>query len=96
MDFAGFDWDEGNWPKCAKHGVSREEIESMFAHDPGVYADPDHSMSEQRLRAIGPTRSGRMALVAFTLRTIEGGVRIRPVSARYMHAKEIRRYGFDT
>jgi len=27
MKIAGFDWDDGNWPKCGKHGVSRTEIE---------------------------------------------------------------------
>ncbi|TBN45900.1 BrnT family toxin, partial [Paracoccus sediminis] len=25
MKIAGFDWDDGNWPKCGKHGVSRAE-----------------------------------------------------------------------
>jgi len=30
MEIAGFDWDSGNWPKCGKHGVSREEIERLF------------------------------------------------------------------
>ena len=31
MRFLGFEWDEGNWPKCGKHGVTREEIELLFA-----------------------------------------------------------------
>jgi uncharacterized DUF497 family protein len=30
MKIAGFYWDSGNWPKCGKHGVSREEIERLF------------------------------------------------------------------
>jgi uncharacterized DUF497 family protein len=25
----GFQWDDGNWPKCAKHGVSKAEIEEV-------------------------------------------------------------------
>ena len=29
MKIIGFDWDDGNWPKCGKHGVSREEIEQV-------------------------------------------------------------------
>jgi hypothetical protein len=30
MEISGFDWDSGNWPKCGKHGVSREQIERLF------------------------------------------------------------------
>jgi uncharacterized protein len=96
MQFSGFDWDEGNWPKCGKHGVSKDEIESVFENDPGIYEDVDHSGDEQRLRAIGPTYEGRMILAAFTIRALDEESFIRPVSARYMHQKEIRRYELDT
>ena len=89
---AGFDWDEGNRGKCRKHGVSIREIEAVFHAAPGVYADPDHSLEEQRLRAIGRTVRGRTVLVVFTLRTIGGQAFIRPISARYMHAREVMRY----
>ena len=34
--FDGFDWDDGNWPKCARHGLSKEEIESVFEGDPYI------------------------------------------------------------
>jgi uncharacterized protein len=88
----GFEWDKGNWPKCGKHGVSQEEIETLFRDGPAVYADPDHSLEEQRLRAIGPTRAGRWILVAFTLRQHAGETIIRPVSARYMHKREVDHY----
>lgn len=30
----GFDWDEGNREKCAKHGVTIEEIERIFDDSP--------------------------------------------------------------
>lgn len=96
MQFDGFDWDDGNWPKCAKHGLSKDEIESVFEFDPGIYLDPDHSSSEQRFRAIGMTAQGRMVLIAFTMRTFEGFTKLRPVSARYMHKKEVTRYDIDT
>ena len=33
MRIDGFDWDDGNWPKCAKHGLTKEDIESVFATD---------------------------------------------------------------
>jgi uncharacterized DUF497 family protein len=90
---SGFDWDQGNREKCQKHGVSIAEIEAVFQGTPSVYADPDHSIDEQRLRAIGRTDQGRYVLVALTFRRIGGATFIRPISARYMHRKEIDRYG---
>ena len=88
----GFDWDEGNRAKCQKHGVSILEIESLFAHNPLVAPDPKHSVDEDRLIAIGRTRPGRPVFVAFTIRTKNQRRFIRPVTARYMHAKEIAAY----
>ena len=67
---AGFEWDEGNWPKCGKHGVARTQIQSLFAQSPAVYPDPAHSTAEERFLAIGPSGDdGRFLFVAFTLRT---------------------------
>lgn len=93
FEYIGFEWDEGNRVKCAKHGVSREEIEYVFASDP-VLLLPDiaHSDSEERLIVIGMTAAGRHIFVAFTLGEGPQGILIRPVSARYMHRKEIDRY----
>lgn len=88
----GFDWDDGNWPKCGKHGVSKTEIEYVFHNRPGIYAHPSHSIEEQRLRAIGKNEAGKSIYIAFTLREKSGAVVIRPISARYMHQKEINRY----
>lgn len=87
---AGFDWDDGNWPKCGKHGLSKLEIESVFELSPSLYADP--ATLEARWRAIGVSNEGRYVFLAFTLRQIGGRTLIRPISARYMHDKEIRRY----
>lgn len=90
MKFSGFDWDNGNWPKCGKHGVSRQEIEEVLAGEPAVLADPHPR--EPRLRAIGKTRSGRYVFLAFVLRAIHGKTLIRPISARFMHKKEVIQY----
>jgi len=90
MRIAGFDWDAGNWPKCGKHGVSREEIEQVLTGDPAVKADP--STDETRMRAIGKTAAGRHIFMAFTLRKIAGQTWLRPISARYMHQKEVDHY----
>lgn len=88
----GFEWDEGNWPKCGKHGVPRDEIEALFENGPAVYPDPAHSQSEERMLAIGETASGRFMLVAFTLRRRSDEALIRPISARYMRRKEVEHY----
>ena len=86
----GFDWDGGNWPKCARHGLSKAEIESVFHHSPAVFTDP--TQSEQRLRAIGVSDRQRYVFVVFTFRELEDGTYVRPISARHMHKKEIDRY----
>ena len=83
-----FDWDEGNSAKCRKHGMTQAEIEGFFGLGPRVAPDPKHSAAEQRSIAVGRTPAGRAAFVAFCWR----GRKIRPVSARYMHANEVRRY----
>jgi uncharacterized protein len=89
---SGFDWDDGNRAKCEKHGVSIAEIEALFAGGPHIAPDPKHSADEDRLIAVGKTNAGRPLFVAFTLRTTNGRRLIRPVTARYMHAREIAAY----
>lgn len=92
LQVGGFDWDEGNRAKCEKHGLSIMEIEDLFAHDLRIAPDPRHSRDEDRLIAVGRTSTGRPAFVAFTIRTKNKLRLIRPVTARYMDAKEIAAY----
>ena len=87
----GFDWDDGNRAKCQKHGVSIPEIEALFMNAPRIAPDPKHSDDEDRMIAVGRTNAGRPVFVAFTIRTKNRRL-IRPVTARYMHAKEIAAY----
>lgn len=89
---ACFDWDEGNRAKCQKHGVTIEEIESVFADEPAIGPDAAHSTAETRFIAIGRASSGRHVFLAFTWRERDGVQLIRPISARYMHAKEVQHY----
>ena len=89
---AGFNWDGGNREKCGKHGVSAGEIEALFRRPIALLPDPAHSLAEARIRAVGKTRGGRYVFLVFTLRRRDGGTWIRPISARYMHRKEIERY----
>ncbi len=90
MKIAKFDWDESNWPKCGKHGVSREGIEQVLLGKPSVMPDPHPK--EPRMRAIGKTDTGRYVFLVFMLRKIDGQTVLRPISARFMHQKEIDHY----
>ncbi|MDR2244039.1 MAG: BrnT family toxin [Burkholderiales bacterium] len=94
MKIAGFDWDSGNWPKCGKHGVSREEIEQVLLGEPTVMADPHPD--EPRMRAIGKTLVGRYVFLVFMLRNVGGLTKLRPISARYMRQKEVNHYENQT
>lgn len=93
MQIDGFDWDGGNWPKCGKHGVSQEEIESLFLSGAArVAPDLRHSTpTEIRHIAVGAV-GGRVLFVAFTLRARK----LRPISARYMHEQERLAYEEST
>jgi uncharacterized protein len=88
----GFDWDAGNSEKCQKQGVTVAEIESIFISSPQITTDLRHSLAEIPARAVGQTSSGRHIFVAYTLRQRDGRRLIRPISARYMHRKEVKRY----
>ncbi|MBF0192459.1 MAG: BrnT family toxin [Magnetococcales bacterium] len=88
----GFEWDRGNRDKCQKHGVSLSEIEFAFHGTMKFFPDIVHSVHEIRYIAVGDTREGRKLFVCFTLRKRAGETYIRPVSARYMHQKEVESY----
>ena len=92
VKFSGFDWEDGNREKCQKHGVSIDEIESLFLRQPRSAPDVKHSGAEDRFIAVGRTIKKRPLFVAFTFRISAMGVLIRPISARYMHGKEIEGY----
>jgi uncharacterized protein len=87
---AGFEWDAGNWPKCGKHGVSRAEIESVITAARFMVDDP--SPHEPRYRTAGRAPTGRHVFVVFAYRERGASVYVRPISARYMHRKEIESY----
>jgi uncharacterized protein len=75
-----FEWDESKATlNFRKHGVSFEEAASVFS-DPLAYtfADPDHSLGEERLLTFGYSRTGRLLAVIHS----ERGRAIRVISAR--------------
>ena len=91
--YEGFDWDEGNVEKCRSHGVSIEEIENALVSKAlMIVRDGKHSKIERRYVAIGRTGKGRDLFVGFTFRIVAGRKLLRPITARYMHRKEVERY----
>jgi hypothetical protein len=92
MQIAGFHWDEDNRVKCQKHGVSITEIEFVLSRDFAISPDEAHSETECRFQAIGKTEGEKYLFIIFTLRQQEGDTLIRPISARYMHKKEVDAY----
>lgn len=75
-----FEWDESKAAlNLRKHGVSFEEAASVFS-DPLAYtfADPDHSLGEERLLTFGHSRTSRLLAVIHS----ERGRAIRIISAR--------------
>ncbi len=85
--FEEFEWDSGNARKNEKRGVSQQQAEQVFLHQPLLLLeDTRHSGTEPRFHALGRSSDGRLLHVSFTIRG--AGTRIRVTSARPMHAKE--------
>ncbi len=84
---SGFDWNDGNSLKNAKHSVSMAESEQVFFNAPLLLlTDVKHSQQELRFHALGKTDADRLLHITFTLR--DQGKNIRVISARDMHRKE--------
>ena len=86
MKLAGFDWDSGNLSKCLEHGVALGQIEALFAGD--VYVVRDAVVAGERRTIAFGAGAGRWIFCVFTWR----GEKVRPVSVRFMHDKEVKRY----
>ncbi len=78
--------------KCTEHGVSVDEIETLFRGTIVLLPDETHAVTETRFRAIGTTGGGRYVFVVFTIRASARSLSIRPISARYMHPREVESY----
>lgn len=73
--------------------MSIEEIEGVFSRAVVILPDKENPHGEPRLKAIGKTPGGRRAFVVFTWRAERGGsAMLRPISARFMHRKEVESY----
>ena len=89
-----FEWDGRKAAvNRAKHGVSFEEAATVFA-DPDALDGPDlgHSAVESRFLRLGGAVTGRVLIVAYTVRRREDGESIRIISARRASRKERAAY----
>ena len=85
-----FEWD----PKKAeankrKHGIKFHEAATVFGDPLAItFADPDHSLEEDRYLTIGMTRFNQMIVVSHASR----GEKFRIISARLMTRQERKIY----
>jgi uncharacterized DUF497 family protein len=82
-----FDWNQANLEHIARHEVTSQEIEQVFANGPRDlgYKDVD---GEGRYTVIGHTDVLRVLLVVWTIRNES----VRPITARQVMAKTRDRY----
>ncbi|HEX5037559.1 MAG TPA: BrnT family toxin [bacterium] len=84
IEIRGFDWDDANLRKLAKHRVSQEEAEEIFYLAPLIDEGAYEKAGERRFRCLGMTSVGRLLAAFFTVRR---GL-IRNISIRPMRKKE--------
>src|SRR3989304_6464823 len=85
-----FEWDKGNLDETyEKQGTTPKETEEIFVSEE-LYVLPDvkHSQKEKRYIALGKTQENKRLLVVFVIRK----EKIRIISARRMHKKELQKY----
>jgi uncharacterized DUF497 family protein len=89
-----FEWDTRKAAlNRTKHGVSFEEAATVFG-DPDALDGPDlqHSERESRFLRLGRAATGRLLIVAYTIRRRDDGESIRIISARWASRKERAAY----
>jgi hypothetical protein len=85
-----FEWDpEKASSNVRKHGVTFHEAATVFGDPLAItFADPDHSMDENRYLTFGISRFDRLLVVSHT----ERRGRVRIINARLMTRQERRIY----
>jgi len=82
-----FHWDAANIRHIARHGVTTEEGEQVFANDPMIVGRQDYP-EEERSLCFGRTNGGKFLTVIYT----ERKGRIRVVTAYRMTRAQQRMY----
>ena len=85
-----FEWDTRKAAaNRTKHGVSFQEAATVFGdHDALDGPDLRHSVAESRSLRLGRAPTGRLLVVAYTVRRRDDGESIRIISARRASRKE--------
>ena len=85
-----FEWNKWNLDKSyVKHGITPKEAEEVFINEgSNVIPDIKHSQKEDRFIILGKSTDRKNLFVVFTMR----GSKVRIVSARRMHKKEVEKY----
>ena len=88
-DSEAFEWDPGNQANNLKHGLTPEDMESVF-WQPYVFAGRivEPAYSEWRGLILGQTSQARLVAMIFTRR----GQKVRVISCRSMRPAERRLY----
>jgi uncharacterized DUF497 family protein len=89
-----FEWDTRKAAaNHTKHGVSFHEAATVFA-DPRALDGEDmrHSRQESRFLRLGRASTGRVLIVAYTVRRQDRGETIRIISARQASRRERAAY----
>jgi uncharacterized DUF497 family protein len=89
-----FEWDPSKAAtNLRKHGVAFGEAATVFA-DPNALDGPDlpHSAQEARFLRLGRSLTGRVLMVAYTVRGMSNDEKIRIISARRASRKERAAY----
>lgn len=82
-----FEWNERKPARMRKHGVTFREAATVFGDPLAItFADPDHSIDEQRYLTFGVSRFSRLVVVSH----VDRGERVRIISARPMTRGEKR------
>ncbi len=82
-----FDWDEANIEHIARHNVTVEEFQQIFANDP-FDLDMEVVDSEERYASVGHTNGLRVLIIVWTMR----GETTRPVTAFEASERLAKRY----
>jgi len=90
VKIVGVEWDDGNWPKCGKHGVGQDEVEYALRHM--KFCIHQENTKETRFRTASRIPNGRAVFIVYTHRERDGKIYLRPISTRYMHGKEVAQY----
>ena len=82
----GFEWDAYNVAHIARHGLQPAEVEHALSGEPATLLEEFVKGGERRTLSVGPTETGRLVVVVWTLR----GARVRVVTA-YPANRRVRR-----